>query len=698
MAAALLLLSTPLPAQQPPPTQQTQPAQPPQRFTAAVHNVRVDVVVTDENGGFVADLGPDDFTLFEDGRRQEIVSVQLVDLSAGQIQRLGETGTAGVTVASSAEGEPVSDLGAIIFFIDLPGLYFNNTRNFAEAMGQMLDEVDRVTVPYAIYMVDQVGRLIELQPLTADLEALRRAAGVVRANPPAQSRTNALHRGALDNDGGALTRIAKFEERTRAIYTYELLRDFVDSLAHRSGRTALVWVSMGVDLAAYETIARPYALLGEPDPTPGARFRSYSPDLRMTGLQEALHRAANTANVSIYSVDPTTLQEFYIVEGSGLADRHGSAADARGNSLRTAAAATGGASFIGWSELDRVLENIERDAGRFYLLSYTPPADSGEGEYHEIRVEVDRADTRVRARQGYFRYSDVERRSRILQAALGLPGTVSGLDVSLEAIRARELDGQPLLIVDTAVAAGPVSGVAAGPASGATALPTIGAAFDLGSLLVYATVRDRDGRLVGSVERERLVPPRGAVPPDPAGSLAAGYWMHRAAHRLDPGRYDVRVAVIDPVTERVGAAGRLVEIEDTAGEWEVSDPWLMIQDAAGQPSPVVEGRVPVGERVVAYVEVYEGVTPSVSGRITPATAAGQGDAPGGIGAGDPAGTDTAGPLGPSIPLTEAAGIHRGRIPLSELPAGHYVLEFRIDDPGAGRWKTVRLPLEVLPSR
>ena len=54
-----------------------------QRFEATVSRVRVDVIVRDGDGDFVDDLGAADFRIFEDGREQQILGVQLVDLPGG---------------------------------------------------------------------------------------------------------------------------------------------------------------------------------------------------------------------------------------------------------------------------------------------------------------------------------------------------------------------------------------------------------------------------------------------------------------------------------------------------------------------------------------------------------------------------------------------------------------------------------------
>src|SRR5205085_1485949 len=56
-------------AQQPTQAEQAQPAQPPQPvFRTGINYVRVDVIVSDRNGGGVADLKQSDFEVTEDGK------------------------------------------------------------------------------------------------------------------------------------------------------------------------------------------------------------------------------------------------------------------------------------------------------------------------------------------------------------------------------------------------------------------------------------------------------------------------------------------------------------------------------------------------------------------------------------------------------------------------------------------------------
>jgi VWFA-related protein len=73
------------------------------------------------------------------------------------------------------------------------------------------------------------------------------------------------------------------------------------------------------------------------------------------------------------------------------------------HALEIAATATGGAHMATWK--DRSIENaIDEIGGELhsqYSLSYTP-SDTQASGYHEIKVDVDRAGLKVRARPGYY--------------------------------------------------------------------------------------------------------------------------------------------------------------------------------------------------------------------------------------------------------------------------------------------------------
>ena len=71
--------------------------------------------------------------------------------------------------------------------------------------------------------------------------------------------------------------------------------------------------------------------------------------------------------------------------------------------LEVAAVGTGGTSLSTFKDrsIEKAIDEIGGELHSQYTLSYTP-AGSSEYGYHEIKVEVDRRDLKVRARPGYY--------------------------------------------------------------------------------------------------------------------------------------------------------------------------------------------------------------------------------------------------------------------------------------------------------
>lgn len=101
-------------------------------FTTTVARVRVDVIVSDDEGRFVGDLRPDEFALYEDDVEQQILSTQIVDLAEGTVAEFvpgaaGGRDPADLPLPGELTTRPVPaaasrDFGAVIFLIDLPVL------------------------------------------------------------------------------------------------------------------------------------------------------------------------------------------------------------------------------------------------------------------------------------------------------------------------------------------------------------------------------------------------------------------------------------------------------------------------------------------------------------------------------------------------------------------------------------------------
>jgi VWFA-related protein len=71
--------------------------------------------------------------------------------------------------------------------------------------------------------------------------------------------------------------------------------------------------------------------------------------------------------------------------------------------LAIASTATGGAHLATWKDrsIEKAIDEIGGELHSQYMLTYTPTGTDAPG-YHEIKVDVDRKDLKVRARPGYY--------------------------------------------------------------------------------------------------------------------------------------------------------------------------------------------------------------------------------------------------------------------------------------------------------
>ena len=347
--------------------QETRPAQAP-LFRSAVTRVRVDAIVTDEDGNFIDDLKKEDFQISEDGVEQRILNVQLVSLETGETIDVGsrrdaETGSTSPN-ASAEEDRAVNDngadnatvavartpgtLGAIVYLVDLPSLDPANKPMLTATFREFLEDSGSLRVPRSVFMINQHGVVKELAPLTTDRDVLNEAAeklssaGLTRKTvfsrmttdyePVMQQAIDAVNSatlgagfgpgaGAVASENVPLRELingveerAKRDgdlERVRGAETLTTLLRFTNALSAMEGRTALVWISSGAILSeggpysAYAAAIREAVAL---EGGPSSLGRS-APDRHILDLMDELYEVANTGNVSIYTVDPRPISE-----------------------------------------------------------------------------------------------------------------------------------------------------------------------------------------------------------------------------------------------------------------------------------------------------------------------------------------------------------------------------------------------------
>lgn len=167
-------------------------------------------------------------------------------------------------------------------------------------------------------------------------------------------------------------------------------------------------------------------LSGRPKPTatqPGRRrvllVMSESDDKGSTAKLGAVLRQAQLQNVTIWSVGFSTVHATFLNRARmkptdpGWGDNNliplavwavtNIKDQISGTGLEITATATGGSHLDTWRNrsIETAIGEIGGELHSQYLLTYTPTGTTADG-YHEIKVEVDQADLKVKARPGYY--------------------------------------------------------------------------------------------------------------------------------------------------------------------------------------------------------------------------------------------------------------------------------------------------------
>ncbi|MCC7008286.1 MAG: VWA domain-containing protein [Acidobacteria bacterium] len=406
-------------------------------------------VFPQRDGRIVEGLGPDDFELFEDGRRQVIQSFEFVRIEpAGAPQQDPD----GLREMYAAAADPRNRL--IVLFLDELHTSLGGSNAIARPLVDFLhrtvgagDLVGLTTprmLPQDITFVRDRARLEQYLRQRSSWGQRERAL-TERRDPVEDSIRQCFHdRFAatsiepwLVDDGGVERYLDDvLIERRREEQVLTALAQLVPYLGRlREARTTLViltdgWALFQPDRHLADELARDTRFASQ---RTGDRFgwRSLrrmmaNPALSLyqTCADELLHlaeiddarrlreiaAAANRANVTAYPVATTGLAAFDTTvreapapgAGAALMTRDTSRLRNRVTSLRTLAESTDGIAVVQSNDLAGGLERIGADVSAYYLLGYSPLNQKMDGKFRRIEVKVRAAGLSVKARRGYF--------------------------------------------------------------------------------------------------------------------------------------------------------------------------------------------------------------------------------------------------------------------------------------------------------
>src|SRR5215510_8680984 len=281
--------------------------------------VQVDAVVTDSRGKQVTDLKPEDFELFEDGRRQHITNfTYVVTHPASSPPTKGEP----VPVKPHDPGGPpiigvrpklAEVRRTIALVVDDLTLSFGSAYNVRRALNKFVDE--QMEAGDLVAIVRTGGGIGALQQFTSDKRQLKAAIEKVRWNPAGSGRAGAFApiesnpagqipgtfgeaaRGGDTSRGRNELDLNDFREQVFSVGTLGALNFIVQGLRTLPGRKSVILMSDGVSI-----------------------YLDQNRDNRVLGPLRRLADLANRASVVIYTIDARGLQS---LELTAADDVHG---------------------------------------------------------------------------------------------------------------------------------------------------------------------------------------------------------------------------------------------------------------------------------------------------------------------------------------------------------------------------------------
>lgn len=428
------------------PLQTPKPAEDDDIVKITTNLIQVDVTVTGKNGQIISDLKPEDFEIFENGKKQEISNFTFI--SAGS-----------ATNPPNAKADPKKEIlpptkvrpeqvrRTIALVVDDLTLSFESThyvrralRSFVEKQMEDGDLVAVIRTGAGIGALQQFTN--DKRMLFAAIEKIRwnaRGAGRIGAFASIQSGFYFGDEGAEENADETLPDTAAelndFRETLFATGTLGAVNFIVRGMKDLPGRKSIMLLSDGFNLFSQ----------------PANGFREIN---RVMDSLRLLVDLANRSSVVVYTLDARGLVytgltaaddvgglTFSQIEAQ-IANRRNQLFDTQ-EGLNYLAKETGGLSIINNNDLAGGIRKILDDQS-YYLIGYQPDSgtfDPAKRRFNKLEVKVNRSGANVRYRSGFFGVSDekIQRPTNLtpmqkLLSALSSPFGENDINLSLNTL------------------------------------------------------------------------------------------------------------------------------------------------------------------------------------------------------------------------------------------------------------------------
>lgn len=411
----LFLLSLTVSAQQP---SETPPVDDKDSIKISTTLIQVDVTVTDKDGKVVSDLKPEDFEIYENGKKQSITNFSFISIAKPLEKTNPQTAKPDKNSIPippvKLKAEQVRRTYALV--VDDLGLNFGNVFWVRQSLKKFINE--QMQDGDLVAIIRTGAGIGALQSFTSDKRQLLAAIDKIKWNPQGRGGTGTFEpigttlKQDLEGNvspGGEVKTVEgtdaeiefqkqsdEFRNDNFSVGTLGSLNYIIRGMNELPGRKAVILFSEGFVLTSS----------GTPN--------------RILEAMRVLADLANRSSVVIYTIDPRGLQtpsfEAQDVVRDIFDTRAIGAIEARKEgfmesqmSLRYLAYETGGVPFINQNNIDKGLRQAVNDQSSYYLLGYQPDDetfDPKKNKFNKLEVKLTRPGLKIRYRSGFFGVTD----------------------------------------------------------------------------------------------------------------------------------------------------------------------------------------------------------------------------------------------------------------------------------------------------
>jgi len=390
--------------------------------------VLVNVVARDKKGNLVRDLKQQDFTVLEDGQKQQVASFDfenIDELALAQQTMATATGTSGPAPASVA-AEPqeraadARDRRLILLFFDFSAMD-------PELIDRAVDAAKKY-VNTKMHSADLIAIVSLSTNMRLDLDFTDDKTKILSTLSAYNSSSGqGFDNGATGSAEGSAETGGSFTANDTDYNTFSAdrkllaLQSIIQSVGKLSQKKSLIYFSNGISQSGVDNQS---ALRAATAAAVKANVAIYPLDVR--GLQ-ALPAGGEAQNASLHGQSAYT-------GASVLNDLNSNAATQE--TLSTLAADTGGKAFFDSNDFSGVFSQVQKDTSAYYILGYSSSNRLKNGRFRHIKVLVNRPDLKLEYRAGYYAGRDFEhsgRADRVQQLKDELASDLPATDVAVYA-------------------------------------------------------------------------------------------------------------------------------------------------------------------------------------------------------------------------------------------------------------------------